>query len=174
VSGSVPLLAAEATDSAAGAIRLGLRANLGQFVLLVAVNALVGGDALGRRLEQDVDRVAEEAPGPRDDEDADDHRRDRIGRRPTGGCNDDGRDDDGDRSGEVTHDLEIGAAYVQAFALGVAEQQLPPAGANPTLVGHFTSDQVQPNGHGRRRRSDNGPARIIVCTFRPPESVSMM
>ena len=43
MSGSVPLGAAEATDSAAGAIRLGLRANLGQFSLLVAVNALVGG-----------------------------------------------------------------------------------------------------------------------------------
>ena len=43
MSGSAPLGSTEAPDSAAGAIRLGLRANLGQFSLLVAVNALVGG-----------------------------------------------------------------------------------------------------------------------------------
>ena len=43
MSGSVQLQGAEAPDSAAGAIELGLRANVGQFALLVAVNALVGG-----------------------------------------------------------------------------------------------------------------------------------
>jgi len=43
VSASVPTEAAAAATDYPGGVRLGLRANVGQFALLVAVNALVGG-----------------------------------------------------------------------------------------------------------------------------------
>ena len=70
-------------------------------------------------LEEDADRLAQDAERARDDEHADEQAGDRVGVGPAGREQDEARDDDARRRGEVGEDVELGGADVQARARAV-------------------------------------------------------
>ena len=80
-------------------------------------------DALRGRLEQHVDRVAQQAPGPRAGSAGRSRPTRRVGAGPAGQGDDDGGDDDGDRAREVAHAPRDRRRACSGSRLGVAEQQ---------------------------------------------------
>ncbi len=80
-------------------------------------------DVLGRRLQQDVQRLAQQLPGARDDHQADQQRGDRVGGLPAGGQDDRGRDQHGERAQRVRRHLQEGAAHVEALLLAAHQQR---------------------------------------------------
>ena len=76
-----------------------------------------------RRLQQDVDRLAQEADRPRHDERGDDDRRDRVGVVPAGHREDDGRDDDRHGTEEVAEHFQVRAPDIERAGLGPPQER---------------------------------------------------
>jgi len=79
-------------------------------------------DALGRGLEEDVDRVPQQAPRARQDQQRDDDRGEDVEPGQAGRDDQHRRDDRGSRPGEIAEDLEVGTAHREAASLGIAQQ----------------------------------------------------
>src|SRR6478735_12223891 len=79
--------------------------------------------ALGRGLEEHVDDVAQQVPGPGQDHEGDEDRGNGVGRLEPGDHDDHRRRDDGKGPQQIPQDFEVGAADVQAFLLGAAQDQ---------------------------------------------------
>ena len=76
-----------------------------------------------RRLEQHVDRLAQQPPRPRQDQDGDQQRGERVRAQEAGGHDDQCGDDDEHRAEQVAEHLEVGAPHVQRLLAPVHQQQ---------------------------------------------------
>src|SRR3954447_1318268 len=80
-------------------------------------------DAARSGLQQHVDDLAQQRPGARNDQHDDAERSDRVERCPAGDQDQYGGNDHGQRTNEVSQDLEVGAAHVQALGLRRTQHQ---------------------------------------------------
>ena len=83
-------------------------------------------EALRRRLEQDMRAVGRHPPGRPQDQERDQHRQDRVHRRPPGRQDHAGRHDRADRAQKVAHDVQRRGPDVQVVAVGAVQD--PEAG----------------------------------------------
>ena len=100
-------------------------------------------DAARRRLEEDVERLAEQAPPARHDERHDREGGHRVGVPQAGRERDDRRDRDGAGAEEIRKDLEVRSPHREARALRVAEQRDRDRVARQTDRGHGEDDATR-------------------------------
>src|SRR5690606_35844280 len=80
-------------------------------------------DVAGDGLEQDVDGLADEAPGADEDQECDNDGYDRVGRHPAGEEDDESGGDGADGAEQVAEHVEVCAPEVEVVAGGGVEQE---------------------------------------------------